>query len=168
VPEEVEEHQFSGKNRMEQLIHDGWYIRSPDPKQNQIFVHEEKYESLSEPTITAHWLVGRRRVKHHCQFIPLAIMRTLALKNGLDFEDFARRQYQQYEVPPELASAKAILHRIAVGNDRAHRQLVTFTTASPGPMVRNKYLHQSAVFLDLANDERRLVGGVVQRQPIVG
>lgn len=168
VEEEVEERRFSSTARMEKLIHDGWYIRSPDQKRNQIFVHEERYESLSEPTITAHWLVGRRRVRHHYQFIPLAIMRTLALKSGLDFEDFTRRQYQQYEVPPELASAKSTLHKIAVDNDRAHRQVITFTTASPGPMVRNKYLHQSAVMLDLANDERRLLGGVVQRQPIIG
>ncbi len=71
-------------------------------------------------------------------------------------------------MPAELAGAKAALQKIALANDRAHRQIINLTTAAPGPLVRNRYLHRSAIFMDAAHDERRLPGGVVRRKPIKG
>lgn len=168
---EVEERNFASTAEMERLEREGWYIRSPDKRKNQFFTHEEVYSSLSEDApIVAHWPVGRRTVRHEYQFIPLSIMRELALKSGLelDFASFDRQQNSQYEVPAELAPAKAMLQRLALENDRAHRQAITLTTAPFWQLVRNKYLHRSAQLGDVANDERRNAQHLPERQFIAG
>ena len=168
---EVEERTFASEAEMARLTREGWYVRSPEKAKNQFYTHEEVYSSLSEAApIVAHWTVGRRTVHYQYQLIPLAIMRELALKSGLEvaFASFERQQTRQYEVPAELAPAKAILQQLALDNDRAHREIITLTTAPLWQLVRNRYLHRSAQLGDVANDERRNAQQVPERQLIAG
>lgn len=167
---EIEERRFWNAEEMERLIHEGWYRRGAGKDQNQVFIHEERYESLDEEPLVARWTVGIRKIHYHYQLIPLAIMRALALKSNLDleFEGFERKKYQQFEVPPELAAAKAILQELALKNDRAHRKVITFSADALGKMVRNRYLHRSAKIYDTANQVRRNKHGLEERQIIAG
>jgi hypothetical protein len=168
---EVEERTFASDAEIKHLERKGWYIRSPDKTKNQFFIHEEVYASLAEgPPLVARWPVGRRTVQYHYQLIPLSIMRELALKSGLElaFIDFNRQQAKQYEVPAELAPAKAILQQMALDNDRAHRQVITLSMAPLWQLVRNKYLHRSAQLGDVANGVRLNAQQQPERQHIAG
>ena len=150
---ETEERKFISPEELERLVREGWYRRGPDPAPNQIGTHVENYESLSEPTITARWTVGRRTIQYHYQLIPLAIMRALALKSGLelDFEDFASEKTRPFEVPAELATTKATMLKLVLDNDRPHRQVITLALNEQTRMLRNRYLHRSAQVGDAAN-----------------
>lgn len=167
----VEERTFASDAEIKRLEREGWCIRSPDKTKNQFFIHEEVYASLAEgPPLVARWPVGRRTVQYHYQLIPLSIMRELALKSGLElaFIDFNRQQAKQYEVPAELAPAKAILQQMALDNDRAHRQVITLSMAPLWQLVRNKYLHRSAQLGDVANGVRLNAQQQPERQHIAG
>ena len=86
----------------------------------------------------------RKGIPNSYQFIPLAIMVTLAEKYGLKFN---KKEFESgdklYTVPDDLQEAKKSLVAYAEQNDGAHSKKVTIREEYLKP-IRNKYLHRSA------------------------
>lgn len=116
-------------NIKENVLQQGWYL----PKQ----IIEEKGHQ------TVLWAT-RKGIPNSYQFIPLAIMVTLAEKYGLKFN---KKEFESgdklYTVPDDLQEAKKSLVAYAEQNDGAHSKKVTIREEYLKP-IRNKYLHRSA------------------------
>ncbi|EKT3967275.1 DUF2235 domain-containing protein [Flavobacterium psychrophilum] len=124
------EEEIDYKNIKENLINQGWYTK------NQI-------KSLSETKFGEKPNATRIGIPNSYQFIPLAIMVTLAEKYGLKFnkKEFDSGE-QLYKVPEDLEEAKKSLVAFALQNDGAVSKKVTIREEYLKP-IRNKYLHRS-------------------------
>ncbi|MCP2029027.1 hypothetical protein L1276_004206 [Flavobacterium sp. HSC-32F16] len=126
-------HLESGYNNIkETLIKEGWY----DEKQ----IVTTTVQSEGYP-YTTH--MANRTIPFSYQFIPLAIMVSLAEKYKLKFEkkDIETKGLK-YSVPEDLADTKELLLNFALANDGAHSKAVTLKTEKLH-FVRKKYLHRS-------------------------
>jgi hypothetical protein len=149
----------SYKNIKAELLEQGWYTKEQ--------LHQVE---TNEGDGTDHFefdLYGiRKSIPLSYQFIPLAIMVTLAEKHDLKFKrkDIDTKGLD-YNVPDDLVEAKESLLNYAIANDGAHSKGVTIRAEKLHP-IRNKYLHRSTC--DSIGKGGRYKDGKPYRKPIDG
>lgn len=113
------------------IIREGWYTKAQLSERTQP-MGTDYYTLVTK-------LYGTRTVAGGYQYIPMNIMKQLAEKNGMQFNDMGKR----FEVPPDMQQAKSTLVQQAVAGDGAHKKAITLPPEQLRPL-RNRYLHRSA------------------------
>lgn len=113
------------------IIAEGWYTN------NQLYERQQPMGNAYYTMVTR--LYGERTVNGGYQYIPMNIMKQLAEKNGMQFNDMGKR----FEVPPDMQQVKSQLVQKAVSGDSAAKKIMILPAEQLKPL-RNKYLHRSA------------------------
>ena len=149
----------SYKNIRAELLAQGWYTKD---QLHQI--ETNKGDGTDHFEFDLHGI--RKGIPLSYQFIPLAIMVTLAEKYDLKFE---KKEIDtigfKYNVPSDLVEAKESLLNYAIANDGTHSKAVTIRSEKLHP-IRNKYLHRSTC--DSIGKGGRYKDGKPYRKPIDG
>lgn len=113
------------------IVREGWYTK------DQLY---ERLQPMGDNYYTmVTRLYGKRTVTGGYQYIPMNIMKQLAEKNGMQFNDMGKR----FEVPPDMEQVKSTLVQQGVAGDGAHKKALSLPPEQLRPL-RNKYLHRSA------------------------
>lgn len=119
-----------GSPSKKEYLDEGWYIKDQLKGQHS----DDDFVNF----------IGTRELTNAYQFIPLSIMMAFAKKYGMTFNSFEeKKEYQNYQVIPELESAKEELESFALQNEGAVSTSATIQTTAVLRNVRNKYLHIS-------------------------
>lgn len=113
------------------IVEEGWYT------EGQLSERQQPMGNAYYTMVTR--LYGTRTVYGSYQYIPMNIMKQLAEKNGMQFNDMGKR----YEVPPDMQQVKKQLEQQAVSGDGAHKKVISLPPEQLRPL-RNRYLHRSA------------------------
>jgi hypothetical protein len=136
------------------LAQEGWY----PPLKEALADHDG-----DGPKVTA----TREDLSNDYQYVPLAIMRKLAEKNGMKFESLREDKFKGYAVPPLLQSVHAALRTDALEHYGSGSLQKKSITLPPEQLrwLRKNYLHISHHGIPMAP---RLVDGVPNRYVIAG
>ncbi len=85
------------------ILQEGWYTN------DQLFERQQPMGNAYYTMVTR--LYGTRTVTGGYQYIPMGIMKQLAEKNGMQFNDMGRR----FDVPPDMQQVK---RAVGTGSDR--------------------------------------------------